>query len=799
MLKSKLFLKTISVIIIFISSYILFISFFIIPKVDQNTIKLEEKNAQTTLEKIVNIINKGYEDLVLYEKNALLRSEKQLRNLTNTVLSVIDIQYEKDTNSKEKALKLIKQIKYDTDNYFFALDYNNILISHPFIEGKDITKIKEDENNEKIKQMIKRARKEGENFSSYKWYKDYKDDHLYSKLTYIKNYPKWEMFVGTGIYIDDINKEINKRGDELFTQLAKIIKTTKVSKNGYLYIFNSKGEIVISPPNQELENLKSIQNGKIFNEIVKLSKNEEKKGFYYTVKENGTVYEKVAWCTYIPSLDWYLTSTAYIEDFKESSKSLINYILILSSILIIFSLIISYLYLKKLFSPISKLTEIANSVEKGDYSVDFNINTDDEIAELAEGFKSMIHTIEDHIKNLDNKIELKTKELNQQRQEAQTILKSITLPVLISSKETRKILYANEFAQIQYGAPMDEIIGSNVQEIYSILGQEKHIIEALMTKGRIDNFEEVFKTKNGKEFTALLSVIPIMYHGEEAFIGTVADISKQKEIEKEIRKINQRIQDSIDYASLIQGSLIPDNKIFKKYFNDHFTIWDPKDTVGGDIYLVEELRHDNECLIMCIDCTGHGVPGAFVTMLVKAIERQIVTIINNNDSLEVSPAWILKHFNKTIKTLLKQEDKESVSNAGFDGGIIYFNKKENIIKFSGANTSLFFTKKNEMELNTIKGDRHSIGYKTSNENYKFTEHNISIEKDMRFYLTTDGYIDQNGGEKNFPLGKKRFKKIIEENLNKSFSEQQKILMENLAEYQKDEERNDDITVIGIRI
>lgn len=187
------------------------------------------------------------------------------------------------------------------------------------------------------------------------------------------------------------------------------------------------------------------------------------------------------------------------------------------------------------------------------------------------------------------------------------------------------------------------------------------------------------------------------------------DIEKQKAQES-----NKKISDSIEYASLIQSALIPEKSLFTKYFKDSFTIWDPKDTVGGDIYLFEELRSEDECLLMVIDCTGHGVPGAFVTMLVKAIERQIIAIINSDDSIEVSPAWCLQYFNQTMKKLLKQENSDAISNAGFDGGIVYYNKKEKIIKFSGAETPLFYIENGELK--TIKGDRHSIGYKNQIQN-----------------------------------------------------------------------------------
>lgn len=388
-------------------------------------------------------------------------------------------------------------------------------------------------------------------------------------------------------------------------------------------------------------------------------------------------------------------------------------------------------------------------------------------------------------------------EIEEIRKNIETILSNIMLPVLITSKEDRKILYANDYASIQYEAPIEELIGSSIDSVYTSLEQKDEILEIMRSQGYVENLEEVYRTRTGKEFTGLLSVKPIVYNGEDAYIGMVVDITVQKQIEAEIRQIHKHTQSSIEYASLIQHSLIPSNDLFRKYFSDYFTIWHPKDIVGGDIYLFEELRNDDECLIMVIDCTGHGVPGAFVTMLVKAIERQIAALIASNPNEEVSPAWILQYFNQTMKKLLKQEDDDAISNAGFDGAVFYYNKKEEIVKFSGAELPLFYFEDEKLQI--IKGDRHSIGYKKSNADYEFKEHTFKTKKGMQFYLTTDGYFDQNGGDKGFPFGKKKFQKILETYQNYTHADQQEVLLNELADYQKDEERNDDITVVGIKI
>ena len=387
-------------------------------------------------------------------------------------------------------------------------------------------------------------------------------------------------------------------------------------------------------------------------------------------------------------------------------------------------------------------------------------------------------------------------ELENQKKQTESILSSVLLPMLITSKETRKVVYANTFAEKQYEATLDEIVGSDIDVFYTTEKQRGSILREMSEKGTVQNFETKFKTFKNNEFDALLSLIDISYGGEECFLGVASDITEQKNREEIMQKLHKNMTDSIEYASLIQHSLIPDNEQIGEYFKEYFTIWHPKDIVGGDIYLFEELRNHNECLFMVIDCTGHGVPGAFVTMLVKAIERQVIAdIINSTD--EVSPASILEYFNKTMKKLLKQENDDAISNAGFDGGILYYNKDKNIIRYAGAETPLFYVQNDE--LNVIKTDRHSIGYKKSDASFKFTDYEISIDTQTKIYITTDGYFDQNGGEKGFPYGKKRFQKFIQDNHDENFAEQKELLLYEMQGYQKDEERNDDVTVVGLNI
>ena len=160
-----------------------------------------------------------------------------------------------------------------------------------------------------------------------------------------------------------------------------------------------------------------------------------------------------------------------------------------------------------------------------------------------------------------------------------------------------------------------------------------------------------------------------------------------------------------------------------------------------------------------------------------------------------------KILNKTIKKLLKQETKDAKSNAGWDGGIIYYNRRTQILKFAGAETPLFYTTV-DGEFKTIKGNRYSVGNKKCDRNYEYKETIIEVTEGMKFYCTTDGYLDQNGGTKDFPFGKKRFTNIIKNNAVEPMAELQTILLDEMTQYEEmveNNDRNDDMTVIAFEI
>jgi PAS domain S-box-containing protein len=267
------------------------------------------------------------------------------------------------------------------------------------------------------------------------------------------------------------------------------------------------------------------------------------------------------------------------------------------------------------------------------------------------------------------------------------------------------------------------------------------------------------------------------------------------ESKSEIEKSHKNIRDSIAFAALIQQAILPQDKLLERYTEEYFTFWQPKDTVGGDIFFVSELSSNNEILVMVIDGAGHGVPGAFVTMLVKAVETQISADISNQ-RLEPDPALILSYFNKSIKTMLKQE-KGSKSNAGFDGGILYYNKETNVCKYAGAKTPLYIVNDDLEELEIITSDRKNVGFVRTDFDQTYTSYDIQIREGTKLYFCTDGIVDQEGlEEKRF--GKSQLESFLIEMKGVSLEKQKDILISRFEEFKNNLPQSDDATIVALK-
>ncbi len=267
----------------------------------------------------------------------------------------------------------------------------------------------------------------------------------------------------------------------------------------------------------------------------------------------------------------------------------------------------------------------------------------------------------------------------------------------------------------------------------------------------------------------------------------------------DVREANRYIIQSLEYAGRIQSSMLPNPEAVKCLLPDSFVIWMPRDIVSGDIFFIEPVD-EGFMIIAVVDCTGHGVPGAFLTMIASSALSRIISDEKCRD-----PALILKRLNLIVKATLHQDTAYAVSDDGMDAALCIINMKEKVLTFAGARLPLFYCRNGCLQV--IKGDRQSIGYKQSKRSdiaFDFTNHQIQIEKGMSFYMATDGFEDQLGGseQSQFALsrfGSRRFISLLGEISNLNFETQEAGLIEAFEAHKGNNNRQDDVTVLGFGI
>ncbi len=258
-----------------------------------------------------------------------------------------------------------------------------------------------------------------------------------------------------------------------------------------------------------------------------------------------------------------------------------------------------------------------------------------------------------------------------------------------------------------------------------------------------------------------------------------------------IEEKNKEITDSINYARLIQQSLLASESMLDKNLKEYFILYKPKDIVSGDFYWASETKEG--FLLACVDCTGHGVPGAFMSLIGK--ENLDKAIVKSN-----SPKQILSELNKGVKRSLNQNSQGSSNRDGMDAAIIRIEKGNNAVSkvyYSGANRPLWIVRKTTGALEEIKATKQAIGGFT-NDNQEFEEHELTLNEGDMIYISTDGYADQFGSDKNKKLTTKRFKELLI-SLHAAKAQEQKQELEGFfTNWKGKSEQLDDLLVIGIK-
>lgn len=258
----------------------------------------------------------------------------------------------------------------------------------------------------------------------------------------------------------------------------------------------------------------------------------------------------------------------------------------------------------------------------------------------------------------------------------------------------------------------------------------------------------------------------------------------------EILEKNNQITDSIVYAKRIQEAILPSGSEVSRLLEHHFILYKPKDIVSGDFYWVEEKN--GKITVAAVDCTGHGVPGAFMSIIGYNLLNYIV-----KEQGITRPRDILDHLNTGVSSVLKQSGENSKVRDGMDIALISLDPRSQTLHFAGANNPLYHVRDGKLEI--YKANKTPIGSTPHSTHTSFTDHELKLIPGDMLYIFSDGYADQFGGEQGKKFKYRQLQELLVEIHDKPVAEQRSMLESALLRWQGDHEQVDDILVIGIRV
>ena len=368
-----------------------------------------------------------------------------------------------------------------------------------------------------------------------------------------------------------------------------------------------------------------------------------------------------------------------------------------------------------------------------------------------------------------------------------------------------RYLYVNDAALQQLKLESNQALGRSVLEIFPDFTKNPSfpVLERCLKKKESATCEIQLNFPDGTMGWFELRVQPV----PEGMLLFSVDISEQKVAELRLKKLsdqfeeviqrrtiqlesrNRELLESLGYARGIQNAFLPQKEGLTKLFPDSFVIHKPKDIVSGDFYWYKNTKE--KIMLAAADCTGHGIPGALLSMI--GIEKLNTAVSKSSD-----PATVLNHLNSGITSAMQHCTKYSYSQDGMDIAICAVDKAQRTVEFAGANRPLWLMRRQKNELEIYPATRLSIGSKIK-KGVAFKNQKFRYEKGDTFYIFSDGYPDTFNGISGKKLTTKRFRDLLLEIQKESMQDQKKLLVSFIDDWKSNGEQVDDILVMGVRM
>ncbi|MBK1842005.1 cache domain-containing protein [Azospirillum sp. YIM B02556] len=554
MIRSPLFLRLFSAILISLGLFSAAAYVFSVPFIEEKAYEIERDASRTILDNVFELVSRirgGLEE----QRVATVDSYKtRLRDVLELAIGYIEHVYARADRgeitmeqARREAMEGLQAFRYGNGDYVWATDYDSVILSHPSpdYQGRQASDLRDNLGRHILPTIIATAKREGEGFQTYPWWRPNGDERA-PKLSFFKDLPKRGIIVGTGAYLADVDAEVERRKAEAIDDLRQALRKLRIARTGYLYIFDSANRMIIHP-NANIEGtafgdrLNPASGRPIAEDLKAAAANGVPLTYLWDKPDDpgNYAYEKISWVRHFEGFDWYIASSVYVEELRRSSVVLGNRILAIGMVLMAAGSLLGYIAVGRLVRPLRRLADTAVQVKTGDLDARSGIRRGDEIGLLAAAFDGMVRQLRDTVATLDSRVRDRTAALAEAETRQRVILDAIPACIAELDRDGR-LTFANlRWAEL-VGRDKAEVIG---RELAAIVGRRAmtalgpHLDRCL--SGEVVTFEYAFP-RDGHDMVTKTTLIPHRGEGRAEdgavtglFVLTL-DITDEKRTERQL-------------------------------------------------------------------------------------------------------------------------------------------------------------------------------------------------------------------------------------------------------------------------
>ncbi|MBU0680966.1 MAG: cache domain-containing protein [Proteobacteria bacterium] len=578
----------------------------------------QEELARNVLHLVMLQIESEHENLHFYEDAMLSAYKTKLKDIITIQEKTLRHAYDnaKATASdeetvKKKILEELRSYRFGNNDYIWISDYNSVLISHPDtrLHGIDYSTVTDVNGKLIVPPMVEQAKDNGEGYYSY-WWRKLQTAEPVEKITYFKLFPEWQWVIGTGVYVDDIQKESDRKLSNILENLRKTFSKITIGRTGYLYIFNGKREMLVHPllEGVDITDLRNPSTGnRILDDLIQASATPEVPMEYLWNKpfdKDNFRYMKEAYVAHFAPLDWYICSSVYKDEIMAPVVNLSQKILYTSLALFVIAICLSLLFSQTLVHPLKNLVEAMKAIkEKGLSHTKVEVGGATEISELGDIFNTMIDSLNEAHNELENRVKDRTSALSK--------INTHLLREIDERRNAEKTAAGASKAKSEFLATMSHEIRTPLN---AIIGMADILKETTLTREQ-DEYVGIFKSAGGNLLQLINDILDISKVEAGKLALEIIDFNLEEVVKKACevtavrahqKNIELLCQISPEIPVRLQGDPCRLRQVLINLLGNAVKYCDQ-----GEVLLRLELQGstNGECLLQfAISDTGIGIP-----------------------------------------------------------------------------------------------------------------------------------------------------------------------------------------------